>query len=94
MLQNGPGKHVWKTWAPVVSEGFRCPACFQNEAQKQEQANAGVLTNIPALGGWPVTGRMLDSVGCGDLLWDSERQGSLWSVQLPSWGPRCPLSWI
>lgn len=38
--------------APAASDGFRCPACFQKGGGKQWQAKAGVLTNIPALGGF------------------------------------------
>ena len=59
-----------------MSSGFRCPECFQKGAQKQEQqAKAGVLTNIPALGGSACDRENTRWRGCGVLLWDTEGRG-------------------
>jgi hypothetical protein len=75
----------------VVSEGFRCPACFQKEARKQEQqANAGVLTNIPATRGWPVTEKILDGVAAATFF-GIPRTGESTECAAAWWGG-CNLS--
>lgn len=66
----------------------------EREGQEQ-QAAAGVLTNIPALGGGPVTEGNARACGCGDLVWDTEGKGGFQRMQQRGGGAQCQQhEWI
>jgi hypothetical protein len=80
-----------------VSEGFRCPECFQKEARKQEQQGKGGGPDqyTGTWGGWPVTEEMLDGVPAATLF-GIPRTGELMGGRgvVSWWGKHTQLSWI
>lgn len=67
---------------------------FQKEARKQEQqAKAGILTNIPALGGLACDRENARRRGCGGLLWDTEDRVACGGCSFLVGGLQFQLSW-